>query len=508
MGLPGGGSQAPGAPWNRLHVAEIKRVTKAKRAVFLDRDNTIIQNDGDLGDPDEVKLVRGAAHVIASLRQLGFQIVVVTNQGGVARGKYTERDVDAVHQRIANMVRESSGGLIDRFYYCPFHPEGNVPEYTREHPWRKPNPGMLLQAAKDLDLDLTECWMVGDAERDIQAGRRAECKTILIARHPNNVRTTADFRAETLAEAAAIVAQNRTRPKTSPRPIKVGAAAAASENPLVETTAAVRGGAATTSSPTERPMDPQAVAGQRKLVSKMHPRLDDVATTLDDTAHDVEFVPVDDDAALSSPVISDSQASELLARTRERDEAAVDDENEAEVDDRIELDDEDDDAEEETDAVDEVDVDDDDDDDEEVDDDDDEEEGDTDDDDEYEYEYEYEYEEEDEDEDEADTPTRAASSSSRVMTPQERVRHLAPGETDPRVFRAINDLATEIRAWRLGAPEFTPGRMLVQLVLIGILLLAMAIAIYVDDRTDALIWVGVTLIGQLTLIGLLALNRR
>ena len=180
------------------------------KAIFLDRDNTLIHNDGDLGDPRQVRLIRGAAYAIGSLRQLGFQIVVVSNQGGVARGRFTEADVQSVHQRINRLVSEAIGSTgIDRFYFCPFHPEGTVPQYAKEHPWRKPQPGMLLQAADDLALNLRDCWMIGDQERDIEAGLAAECQTILIAR--DEVKTRAHFRATNLAEAASIIAQNRVR---------------------------------------------------------------------------------------------------------------------------------------------------------------------------------------------------------------------------------------------------------------------------------------------------------
>ncbi|MCX5659044.1 MAG: HAD family hydrolase [Planctomycetota bacterium] len=156
----------------------MKAATNA--AVFLDRDNTLIHNDGDLGDPAQVKLIQGAASAIASLRGLGYKVVVVTNQGGVARGKYTEADVDAVHQKIHDMVKSTSATSIDRFYYCPYHPQGTVQQYTREHPWRKPQPGMLLQAAKDMELDLTQSWLIGDQMRDIEAGARAGTRTILL----------------------------------------------------------------------------------------------------------------------------------------------------------------------------------------------------------------------------------------------------------------------------------------------------------------------------------------
>ncbi|MEM6749719.1 MAG: HAD-IIIA family hydrolase [Planctomycetota bacterium] len=152
-----------------------------KPAVFLDRDNTLIRNDGDLGDPDLVELLPGAASAVASLRGLGFRIVVVTNQGGVARGKYAEDDVDAVHQRLAEQVSAAANGAsFDAFYYCPYHPQGKVPEYTREHEDRKPSPGMLLRAAHDLGLDLSASWMVGDQMRDVQAGAAAGTRTVLL----------------------------------------------------------------------------------------------------------------------------------------------------------------------------------------------------------------------------------------------------------------------------------------------------------------------------------------
>jgi len=153
-------------------------------AVFLDRDNTLIHNDGDLGDPEQVRLVEDVPPSLKALRETGYSLVVVTNQAGVARNKFSEQDVDAVHQRIAQLVDDQAhgNGLIDRFYYCPYHPEATVAEYRRDHPWRKPHPGMILQAARDMGLELSASWMVGDQERDILAGRAAGCRTILVTR--------------------------------------------------------------------------------------------------------------------------------------------------------------------------------------------------------------------------------------------------------------------------------------------------------------------------------------
>jgi D-glycero-D-manno-heptose 1,7-bisphosphate phosphatase len=197
-------------------------------AVFLDRDNTIIHNDGDLGDPKQVKLIQGAASAIASLRGLGYLIVIVTNQGGVARGKYGVEDVDKVHEKITQLVYENAGAKIDRFYFCPYHPNGLVEKYTREHPWRKPQPGMLLQAAKDLQIDMDQSWMIGDALRDIEAGAAAGVRTILLKPDAQTLPplkasehgagddlVRPDFVASTIIEATRVIAQQR-------RPDRVG----------------------------------------------------------------------------------------------------------------------------------------------------------------------------------------------------------------------------------------------------------------------------------------------
>ena len=173
-------------------------------AIFIDRDNTLIHNDGDLGDPNEVTLIDNVGSGLRALREAGYRIVVVTNQGGVARGKFTEADVDAVHQRIAVLVDQAAKRprVIDRFYYCPYHPEAEVKAYRRDHPWRKPNPGMLIQAAHDLGLELTASWMIGDQSRDVSSGRAAGCQTILITTDEERARDAhASVTVESFTEA-------------------------------------------------------------------------------------------------------------------------------------------------------------------------------------------------------------------------------------------------------------------------------------------------------------------
>jgi D-glycero-D-manno-heptose 1,7-bisphosphate phosphatase len=160
-------------------------MAELRACVFLDRDNTMVANDGDLGDPDAVVLLPGVAWAVRALHEAGYAIVVVTNQGGVARGKYRERDVAAVHARIADRLAAEADlpigtALVDGWYHCPYHPDATVEQYRREHPWRKPAPGMLHAAAEDLGIDLARSWMVGDKERDVAAGQAAGCRAILL----------------------------------------------------------------------------------------------------------------------------------------------------------------------------------------------------------------------------------------------------------------------------------------------------------------------------------------
>lgn len=159
-----------------------------KPCVFLDRDDTLIRNNtlpppanphpawkpGDLSDPSRVELLPGALDACRLLRGAGFALVIITNQGCVARGSATIADVEAVNTRVGKLLADEAGGpLIDRFYYCPYHPQGNVPEYAREHELRKPAPGMLLAARNDLGLDMDLSWLIGDAPRDCESGVNA-----------------------------------------------------------------------------------------------------------------------------------------------------------------------------------------------------------------------------------------------------------------------------------------------------------------------------------------------
>lgn len=124
---------------------------------------------GDVVDANLVRVLPGALDACRRLKDAGFALVVVSNQGVVARGGAGIDDVRAVNRALDRAL----GGTIDAWYFCPFHPKGHVPEFTREHPWRKPGEGMIVAAAIELSIDLSESWLVGDAERDVEAGLAA-----------------------------------------------------------------------------------------------------------------------------------------------------------------------------------------------------------------------------------------------------------------------------------------------------------------------------------------------
>ncbi len=151
------------------------------KAIFLDRDDTLIEDPGYINHPDQVKLLDGVAQALIDLKRMGYKLIVVTNQSAVARGILSEKVLDEIHDRLKQLLTEK-GANLDRIYYCPYHPDGVVPKYRKESDARKPNPGMLLAAADEMDIDLGQSWLIGNNVSDVEAGLRAGCKTILIDR--------------------------------------------------------------------------------------------------------------------------------------------------------------------------------------------------------------------------------------------------------------------------------------------------------------------------------------
>lgn len=154
-----------------------------QKAVFLDRDGVINVYKGFIRNINEFELLQGTAKAIRMLNNSGYLVIVVTNQPVVARGEITRDQLDEIHNKMETLLG-LEGAYIDGLYFCPHHPhrgyDGEVVELKKECECRKPKPGMLLNAARDFNIDLKASWMVGDSENDIKAGLAAGCKTALV----------------------------------------------------------------------------------------------------------------------------------------------------------------------------------------------------------------------------------------------------------------------------------------------------------------------------------------
>lgn len=185
------------------------------RAVFLDRDGVInaLVPDPRSGTrespyrPEDVRILPGVAGALDELSAAGLILVVASNQPAAAKGIASEAELDAVHERVVALLG-SHAAAISEWRYCRHHPDASEPR-LRECDCRKPKPGMLLDAARALDIDLARSWAVGDADRDIEAGIAAGCRTVLIE-HPNSAQRRSgsiepDLRADDLTSAAGAV---------------------------------------------------------------------------------------------------------------------------------------------------------------------------------------------------------------------------------------------------------------------------------------------------------------
>ena len=152
---------------------------KSRPAVFLDRDGVIIEDVHYLKTPDQVRLTPGAGAAVARLNAEGLPVVVVTNQSGVARGYFPVERIDEVHLRLDWLLAEQ-GAHVDRYYFCPHHPDGTVAAYRVECDCRKPRPGMIHRAALDMGIDLDASYLIGDKVSDLEAGAAAGCRTLLV----------------------------------------------------------------------------------------------------------------------------------------------------------------------------------------------------------------------------------------------------------------------------------------------------------------------------------------
>ena len=147
------------------------------KAVFFDKDGTLIKDVPYNVNPELIFLTDHIAEVLSMLRNNGYLLILVSNQGGLARGYFNKQELMTASSKLIELLAEE-GAYLDAYYYCPHHPEGTIPELAVPCSCRKPSPGMLLMAAREHDIDLSQSWMVGDILDDMEAGKRAGCKTI------------------------------------------------------------------------------------------------------------------------------------------------------------------------------------------------------------------------------------------------------------------------------------------------------------------------------------------
>lgn len=167
----------------RNGTVQAKNLTQKQKAIFLDRDGTINKYVGFLRDIDEFELIDGVAEAIRAINESGYLAIVVTNQPVIARGEITWEELREIHNKMETLLG-LEGAYLDGIYFCPHHPhkgyEGEISELKIDCDCRKPKPGLLLKAAEDFNIDMSQSWMIGDGENDVKAGEAAGCKSILI----------------------------------------------------------------------------------------------------------------------------------------------------------------------------------------------------------------------------------------------------------------------------------------------------------------------------------------
>ncbi len=175
-------------------------MTAKRKAIFLDKDGTLIPDIPYNVNPDLITLQPGVTEGLKLLKQEGYIFAVISNQAGVARGYFKYQDLDKVSQKL-NFLLNPEGIQIEAYYFCPHHPLGKIAEYSIRCDCRKPEPGMILKAAKDLQIDTEKSWMIGDILNDVEAGNRAGCRTILLDRGNETEWIEGSFRKPTFVAA-------------------------------------------------------------------------------------------------------------------------------------------------------------------------------------------------------------------------------------------------------------------------------------------------------------------
>ena len=153
--------------------------TAFRRAVFLDKDGTLVENVPYNVEPSAIQLTRNAGRALRRLADEGYALIVISNQPGIAQQRFDFASLERARVHLAGLLA-SEGVHLDGFYFCPHHPDGSWAEYAYRCACRKPMPGLFLRAARELEIDLSASWMIGDILDDIEAARRAGCRAVLL----------------------------------------------------------------------------------------------------------------------------------------------------------------------------------------------------------------------------------------------------------------------------------------------------------------------------------------
>ena len=185
-------------------------VNYMKKAIFLDRDGVINKEVNYLIRKKDIKIINGVPEALKELKDRGFMLIVISNQPSVARGWVTKEGIEEINNEINRRIKEKSDIEIDKFYFCPHHPNATLKKFRKICKCRKPCPGMILQATKEFDINLEESWVIGDRISDIATGKEVGCKTILIEKEYSynkiegkdfNINIKPDFKAKDLFAA-------------------------------------------------------------------------------------------------------------------------------------------------------------------------------------------------------------------------------------------------------------------------------------------------------------------
>jgi D-glycero-D-manno-heptose 1,7-bisphosphate phosphatase len=186
------------------------------KAVFLDKDGTLVVNVPYNINPEHIELERFVVDGLRKLQRAGYLLIIASNQSGVALGHFSEFALQRANERLYELLMDC-GVKINATYYCPHYPSGYVKAFAKECDCRKPMPGLLKKAAHDFNIDLKKSWMIGDILHDVEAGKRAGCKSILVDNGNETEWKTGewrqpDFKVTTLNEAAEIILSHTDHP--------------------------------------------------------------------------------------------------------------------------------------------------------------------------------------------------------------------------------------------------------------------------------------------------------